>query len=156
MKFLLSLTNQPLFVLLSSILGGAVIAYVNDVAIQALYWFIPCIFVIVADLASGIRSARWRKENIRISGAIRRTVNKFICYFCWVVVCVGLNRNYNTELWSGFGVGLVIVIEGLSFITNLLEPHGIKLSIKGVLKIIGGKINVDGLEGVIEEKQETK
>jgi len=49
---------------------------------------------------------------------------------------------------------MVFLIEGVSFFTNLLEPHGLTISIKGILKVAGDKHNLKGLENVIEKKED--
>ena len=130
--------------------------YLRETAMQSLLWFVPCIAVIIADLAAGIKAAKYRGEKIRISSATRRTVNKCVCYASWIVCCVALNERYNTQMCAWVGMGIVFLIEGVSFFSNILEPHGQKISIKGILKIAGEKHNLNGLENVIEKREETK
>lgn len=148
--FLLTLSQRPLVVLLSSMLGAAALHYLREMATQAFGWFIPCLAIIVADLAAGVRAANWRGEKVRFSKAARRTLNKIFCYGSWIVCCVALNERYDTSLCAFVGMGIVFFIEGVSFFTNLLEPHGLKVSVKGLLKLIGRKHNLDNLEDVVE------
>lgn len=155
MKILIALLNNPLFVMLNAILGATALAYLEKTAWETFYWFVPCMFVILADLTSGIRSAKYRKEDIRISTAMRRTINKVFCYFAWIVCCVALNERYHTEMCAWVGMGLIFGIEGFSFVTNLLEPHGLKLSLKNILKVLGKKKNLEGLEEIVERKENT-
>lgn len=150
MKTLMALLNNPIMVLLSSLVGATATFYLQATAVEALYWFIPCAAIIIADLSAGIKAARFRGENVRISGALRRTMNKCFCYASWIICCVALNERYSTRLCAWVGIGLIFFIESISFITNLLEPHGIKLSITAILKIVGKKSHFEGLEEVIE------
>ena len=151
MKTLMAILNDPVMVFLSSLVGTAVAYYLQNTALQAFYWFIPCLAVIFADLVAGIKAAMFRGETVRFSGAMRRTLNKCMCYASWIICCVALNERYSTSLCAYIGIGIIFIIEGISFVSNLLEPHGIKLSIKGILKIIGSKSHIDGLEDVIEK-----
>lgn len=151
MKTLVALLNNPIFVLLNSLMGATAIAYLQNTATQTFLWFVPCIAVIVADLVAGIRAAKHRGEEVRISTALRRTGNKVLCYFSWIVCCVALNERYVTEKCAWIGMGIVFVIETFSFFSNLLEPHGIKLSIGGTLKFLGKKLNHEGIEEIIEK-----
>lgn len=152
-KFLLTIGNNPLVVALSTVLGTVAVSYLQATATEALYWLLPVIMIIVADLITGISAARFRREAIRFSTAARRTLNKFFSYSCWIITCVALNERYDTQVCAWVGMGIVFLIEGTSFLTNLLEPHGIKLSIKGLLKVLGGKLNLDNLEDVVDDEQ---
>ena len=156
MKTIAALLNNPLMVFLSSIFGATAMFYLRETAVQSLYWFIPCLAIIIADLAAGIRAAEFRGEDVRFSRATRRTVNKCVCYASWIICCVALNERYNTQMCAWVGMGIVFLIEGVSFFSNILEPHGLKISIKGILKIAGEKHNLNGLENVIEKREETK
>lgn len=156
MKALFAFLNNPLVVFTHSLIGGALIAYVQDVAIEALYWFIPCCFIIIADLISGINAAKHREEEVRISGAMRRTINKTVCYLAWIIVCVTLNERYETEWIGRIGMSLVFLIEGTSCISNWLEPHGYTISLKGILHTVGERHNLDQLENVVEKKPKKK
>lgn len=154
MKTLFTILNHPLTVMFSALFGSALLAYLQETAAQALMWFVPCMAVILADLASGVRAAKFKGENVRFSSAMRRTINKCICYCAWIIFCVTCNKQYNTQLCAWFGMGIVFLIEGLSFITNLLEPRGLKLSLAGVLRIIGSRLNLENLDEVVKPNDE--
>lgn len=152
MKLILTIGNNPLVVLLSSIFGVAAMSYINVALPEILGWLIPVIMIIFADLVTGVGAARARGEDIRFSKGARRTINKFLSYSCWIICCVALDQRYGTHWCTWVGMGLVFLIEGTSFFSNLLEPHGISLSIKGLLRIIGGKLKVDNLDDIIDRK----
>lgn len=152
-KIVAALFQDPLVVLLHALLGASFMIYFEDAVYQAVLWFIPCAFVILADLVSGIRAARYRKESVRMSSALRRTLNKCLCYVSWIIVCVGMNKQYGTHWVAWVGMGAVFLIEGISFFSNLLEPHGLKLSVTGILRVIGGKFHVDNLDDIIDKEK---
>ena len=151
MKTLLAILQHPLSVLLSSLIGATALAVLQDNVIDAIGWFIPCLAIIFADLMAGCHAAKFRKEEIRFSTACRRTVNKIVCYGSWIITCVALNYKYGTHLMAPTGMAIIFLIEGFSFFTNLLEPKGLQLSWRGVLRIVGKKHNLEGLEDVIEK-----
>lgn len=130
--------------------------YLRETAVQSLLWFIPCLAIIIADLSSGCRAAEFRGEVVRFSKASRRTINKCICYASWTVFSVALNERYDTQWCAWICMGVVFLIEGVSVVSNILEPHGLKVSIKGILKVAGEKHNINGLENVIEKSDESK
>lgn len=151
MKIILSIGTNPVVVLLSSLFGVAAMSYINTTLSEMLRWIIPVIMIILADLVTGVSAARSRGEVIRFSKGARRTINKFISYSCWLTCCVALNQCYGTHWVAWGGMGIVFLIEGTSFLSNLLEPHGIKLSLTGLLRVIGGKLHVDNLDEVIDK-----
>ncbi len=54
--------------------------------VWSMRWFIAlCVVLIVVDLVFGIEKAKVHNEQIRRSRAIRRTINKFIDYMCWLL-----------------------------------------------------------------------
>lgn len=156
MKYILSLSTKPLFVALSTVIGTMAIAFLQELSFQAFEWFIPCFFIIMADLATGIRAARFRGEKIRFSSAARRTISKIVIYICWVLFSVALNVLYGTKVCAYVGMGIVFFIEGVSSLSNYLEPSNKDVSIKSILKIIGQKLGIVGLEDVVIEKDAQK
>ena len=154
MKTLIAALNNPLVVLLHSVLGAAFLCYLEDAAYQAVLWYLPCLFVIAADIFAGIPAARYRGEKITFSTFGRRTVNKMVCYFCWVLMCVCLSQNYDSTRPLKLGMAVIFLLEGASTIGNWLEPKGYIFSMKGLLKLIGRRHNAEGLEDIVEKKDE--
>lgn len=154
MRTLFAILNHPIVVLISAVSSGAMLTYLGTVAAQALYWFLPCIAIIIADLVSGVSAAKYRGERITFSAALRRTVNKSLCYAAWVIFCVCCNQMYETNWCAMGGMGIVFFIEGVSFISNVLEPRGMQISLKALLSLVGNKLNTEGLENIIEPKSE--
>lgn len=151
MKTILAIGNNPLVVVLSSLFGVGAIGYLDATLADVIKWLIPVVMIILADLVTGVSAAKARGEVVRFSKGARRTINKLMSYSCWLICCVALNQCYGTHWIAWVGMGIVFLIEGISFLSNLLEPHGIRLSIRGLLRVIGGKLHVDHLDEVIEK-----
>jgi len=160
LRFLLIISRwaatNPVFIMLNIIIGSASMARLRDSVFEAFWWFVPCLFVILADLSSGIHSAKTRGERVRFSGAARRTVNKMTCYLCWIIFCVGISKNFHSEKICLAGMAIVFLIEGVSFINNLLEPKGIHLSLRNIIRVFGKRKGFDGLEEIIENNEDNE
>lgn len=104
----------------------------------------PLLFLAVVltlvDLRFGVQAARKRGENIRLSRAARRTVNKLVDYICWVT----LSGLFGDSFGVMFGIPILstimlIVIYGIevnSCYQNYFEYRGInkKFNIFSALK----------------------
>lgn len=94
-----------------------------------LIWIVVAFVLIVADLRFGIEASQARGEKIRTSRAIRRTINKFVDYLCWVSIAWVLGGSFGHL----FGIPLlpavvmlgVCAIELSSIISNYFESKGI-------------------------------
>ena len=68
-----------------NVIGGVIAATLSGCIefLEPLRWFFLLgLILIFADLRFGVEAARIRKEKVRTSRAIRRTVNKIIDYLC--------------------------------------------------------------------------
>lgn len=110
-------------------------AFALDTVRIMIPWIIAMVCVILTDLAAGVRKSRKLGVHISWSTAIRETLGKIVVYFAWVVTAavidVAANGGAVIAKWCCL---LVIIIEGGSILSNILKPHGIELSVKGVLK----------------------
>lgn len=110
-------------------------AFAIDTVRVMIPWLIAMLMVILTDLAAGVRKSRKLGVHISWSTAIRETLGKIVVYFAWVVTAavidVAANGGASIAKW---GCLLVVIIEGGSILSNILKPHGIELSVKGVLK----------------------
>lgn len=159
-KILLTISRlaatSPMFILVNILLGTAAMSRLQDSLYEAFWWFVPCLFVILADLSSGIQAAKKRGESIRFSSAARRTGNKIVCYLCWIIFCVGVAKNFNNHTICLAGMAFIFLVEGVSFINNILEPKGIHLSLHNILKVFIRRKGFDGMEDIIEKNDENK
>lgn len=147
-----------------SIPGGfAVIA--SSFIIQSLEhmipWLIVSFSVIICDLAFGVRKSLLMNEEVRFSGAIRRTMGKMVTYFAFVCMVVMINiasgAKWNIDIYSCL---FVCFIEFCSIISNILKPKGYDFNILKALGIFCKKVfNVDKedvSEIITKDKEEKK
>lgn len=147
-----------------SIPGGfAVIA--SSFIIQSLEhmipWLIVSFSVIICDLAFGVRKSLLMNEEVRFSGAIRRTMGKMVTYFAFVCMVVMINiasgDKWNIDIYSCL---FVCLIEFCSIISNILKPKGYDFNVLKALGIFCKKVfNVDKedvSEIITKDKEEKK
>ena len=93
-------------------------------------WLLAAVVLVVSDLRFGILAARERGEEIRLSRAIRRTVNKALDYLCWVTVAEVLSRTFGVTLgYPMVSVGVLMMVYGIelnSLANNWLTYKRIK------------------------------
>ena len=93
-------------------------------------WFVAAAVFVAVDLRFGILAARERGEEIRLSRAIRRTVNKALDYLCWVTVAEVLSRTFGVTLgYPMVSVGVLMMVYGIelnSLANNWLTYKRIK------------------------------
>lgn len=147
-----------------SIPGGfAVIA--SSFIVQSLEhmipWLIVSFSVIICDLAFGVRKSLLMNEEVRFSGAIRRTMGKMVTYFAFVCMVVMINiasgDKWNIDIYSCL---FVCFIEFCSIISNILKPKGYDFNILKALGVFCKKVfNVDKedvSEIITKDKEENK
>lgn len=108
-------------------------------------WLIVSFSVIICDLAFGVRKSLLMNEEVRFSGAIRRTMGKTVTYFAFVCMVVMINiasgDKWNIDIYSCL---LICFIEFCSIISNILKPKGYDFDILKALGLFGKKVfNVD-------------
>lgn len=151
-------------IITQSIPGGfAVIA--SSFIIQSLEhmipWLIVSFSVIICDLAFGVRKSLLMNEDVRFSGAIRRTMGKMVTYFAFVCMVVMINiasgDKWNIDIYSCL---FVCFIEFCSIISNILKPKGYDFNVLKALGIFCKKVfNVDKedvSEIITKDKEENK
>lgn len=151
-------------IITQSIPGGfAVIA--SSFIIQSLEhmipWLIVSFSVIICDLAFGVRKSLLMNEEVRFSGAIRRTMGKMVTYFAFVCMVVMINiasgGKWNIDIYSCL---FVCFIEFCSIISNILKPKGYDFNILKALGVFCKKVfNVDKedvSEIITKDKEENK
>ena len=147
-----------------SIPGGfAVIAssFIMQSLEHMIPWLIVSFSVIICDLAFGVRKSLLMNEEVRFSGAIRRTMGKMVTYFAFVCMVVMINiasgDKWNIDIYSCL---FVCFIEFCSIISNILKPKGYDFNILKALGIFCKKVfNVDKedvSEIITRDKEENK
>ena len=147
-----------------SIPGGfAVIAssFIMQSLEHMIPWLIVSFSVIICDLAFGVRKSLLMNEEVRFSGAIRRTMGKMVTYFAFVCMVVMINiasgDEWNIDIYSCL---FVCFIEFCSIISNILKPKGYDFNVLKALGIFCKKVfNVDKedvSEIITKDKEENK
>lgn len=133
-------------------------AVFSGIFVQALEplvnWLLVMTFIIIADLASGIRKHYLlRDEPIRFSKGVRDTMGKFVTYYscvlAFVMIDIASGGEYHIDRWACLSV---CTIEAFSILNNILKPHGLQLSPTGLMRVLGKKVDIDTNE--IIEKDE--
>lgn len=147
-----------------SIPGGfAVIAssFIMQSLEHMIPWLIVSFSVIICDLAFGVRKNLLMNEEVRFSGAIRRTMGKMVTYFAFVCMVVMINiasgDKWNIDIYSCL---FVCFIEFCSIVSNILKPKGYDFNVLKALGIFCKKVfNVDKedvSEIITKDKEENK
>lgn len=147
-----------------SIPGGfAVIAssFIMQSLEHMIPWLIVSFSVIICDLAFGVRKSLLMNEEVRFSGAIRRTMGKMVTYFAFVCMVVMINiasgDKWNIDIYSCL---FVCFIEFCSIVSNILKPKGYDFDVLKALGIFCKKVfNVDKedvSEIITKDKEENK
>lgn len=147
-----------------SIPGGfAVIAssFIMQSLEHMIPWLIVSFSVIICDLAFGVRKSLLMNEEVRFSGAIRRTMGKMVTYFAFVCMVVMINiasgDKWNIDIYSCL---FVCFIEFCSIISNILKPKGYDFNVLKALGVFCKKVfNVDKedvSEIITKDKEENK
>lgn len=151
-------------IITQSIPGGfAVIAssFIMQSLEHMIPWLIVSFSVIICDLAFGVRKSLLMNEEVRFSGAIRRTMGKMVTYFAFVCMVVMINiasgDKWNIDIYSCL---FVCFIEFCSIISNILKPKGYDFNILKALGVFCKKVfNVDKedvSEIITKDKEENK
>lgn len=143
---------KPQVLAVETTASGLILLYMKDVALLTFKFTIPTLFIIFADLIWGIQAAKFRKEKVTFSTATRRTFNKILAYTCWILFSSSIGITYQMDNLPMISMLLVFILEGCSCINNALEPHGKNLSISALLRVIGRKKDLEGLDEIIEDK----
>lgn len=147
-----------------SIPGGfAVIAssFIMQSLEHMIPWLIVSFSIIICDLAFGVRKSLLMNEEVRFSGAIRRTMGKMVTYFAFVCMVVMINiasgDKWNIDIYSCL---FVCFIEFCSIVSNILKPKGYDFNVLKALDIFCKKVfNVDKedvSEIITKDKEENK
>ncbi len=111
--------------------------------------------LLITDLRFGIRASRVRGEQIRVSRAIRRTINKAVDYICWVLLAGTLGATFGESIGVNIlPILVMIVIYGVetnSCFSNYFESRGAHVKID-IFKWFARKVDI--IE--IEESQKPK
>ncbi len=139
-----------------NVLAGAtatVISPLVDFYGKLMPFLILAILLIAIDSRFGIQASKKRGETIRASRAIRRAINKFVDYICWITLAGLLGQTFgmvfHIPLLSAIVLLVVYTIELSSIFNNYFFYKGIKFKFNG-LKFIS-KVSGTNVEEIIEK-----
>jgi hypothetical protein len=139
-----------------NVLAGAtatVISPLVDFYGKLLPFLLLAILLIAIDSRFGIKASKKRGETIRTSRAIRRAINKFVDYICWITLAGMLGQTFGVvfhiPLLSMIVLLVVYTIELSSIFNNYFFYKGLKFKFNG-LKFISKVTKVD-VEEIIEK-----
>ena len=138
---------------------GAIFGAIFVEALEPLVnWLLVMTFIIIADLASGIRKHYLlRDEEIRFSKGVRDTMGKFVTYYsfvlAFVMIDIASSHDFHIDKWACLSV---CAIESVSIANNILKPHGLQLSLSGIMKVLGKKVDIDADEIIQKDDEHDK
>lgn len=140
------MTEESAFITQGSVTAAAV-AFLQAAVLRMIPFAVPALVLIILDLIYGCKAASFRKERVRFSTALRRTLTKTFCYICWLILASTLALSFEKE-WLEWGVlGLVYLNELSSIVGNYFESKGLKVVwpnfLKAIIGIFGQKTNTD-------------
>lgn len=113
-------------------------------------WLLLGMVLVLVDLRFGLLAAKTRKEDIRPSRALRRTLNKTVDYLCWVTVAEVCSQTFEIILGAPLvSMAMLFIIYGIelnSCVNNYLEYKGIKKR--------WNFFRLVGKENLLQDKQE--
>ena len=148
---------SPLLVLTTSAIFTPVFtAFALETVQLMMPWLVVMLCVIITDLVAGVRKSLKFGVHVSWSTACRETFGKIVVYFAFAVTAAVVDvAAHGDTLIAKWCCLAVIAIEGGSIMSNILKPHGIELSIKGVLKYILFRFGVshEDAEEILDEQK---
>ena len=146
---------SPIVVLATSAIFTPIFTVFAMSTVQILLpWLIVMFCVIITDLVAGVRKSLKLGVHVSWSTAIRETLGKVVVYFAWCVTAAVIDvAAHGDTLIAKWACLTVIAIEGGSILSNILKPHGIELSLKGILKyiLIRSGIGSESADEILDE-----
>lgn len=129
------MTEGSSFVLQGSV-SAVSVAFFQQAVLRMIPYAIPSVFLIFLDLIYGIKRAKSKKEKVRLSTAVRRSVTKAFSYVCWLILASTMALAFQQGWLEWAILGLVYLNELASIIGNYLETKGITFSWVGFYRWI--------------------
>ena len=140
------MTEESAFITTGSV-SAAAVAFLQAAVLRMVPFAVPAIVLIILDLLYGCKAAYSRKERVRFSTALRRTLTKTFCYICWIILASTLALAFEKDWLEWLVLGLVYLNELSSIVGNYYESKGLKINwpnfLKSIIPIFGQKAGVD-------------
>lgn len=128
-----------------------------DFFIWAKWLLILALTLTLADLKFGIAAAKARKEDVKKSKAVRRTIDKITSYIIWVILAYAFGQAFalpfGVELLPMLMLVIIYGVELESIYVNYFASRGKNVKVN-ILKFFGKK--TDMIEVEDEKKNEDK
>lgn len=122
---------------------------------DSVVWLLIALIFTIVDLYFGLEAARYRKEEIKVSNAIRRTLDKIFGYVCWVVLSVSLAIGFHEE-WIKYMIFAIIYgAELSSCFSNYFAAKGKTIKFN-IFAVLSKKLGIEELEKVEIEDNKTE
>ena len=121
----------------------AAVLFLKTSLMDMIPYLIVAAVLIAVDLYFGIKAARKRKETIRFSKAVRRTVGQMFEYVCWVMLSASLSIAFDFKAVEWIVLGLVMGNEVMSVAGNYFFIHGYRIEGFNFLSLISKKAGID-------------
>lgn len=116
-------------------------SFIADSLVGVIPWLIAMFFVILCDLATGVRKSILMGEHVRFSRACRNTMGKAVTYFSFVVMVVMINIAAGGSIHiDTYACLFVCFIEGCSIISNILKPKGYDFNLIAAIGVLLKKV----------------
>lgn len=152
-----NILNQGLAI--TGSLGAQVLEEVTNFYAPLLPLFLIALTLIAVDARFGSKKSKLRGEEVRFSRLFRKSINKFIDYFCWVTVVGLFGFVYgdtfnlpNLELIAMLGI---YCLELNSIVNNYFEYKGIKKKFN-ILRWFGRKTDTSDMFEDYDDCNNTK
>lgn len=138
--------------------NGTIAMFLSDMfdLFMPLRWFALAALVLIAvDLKFGVQAAYKRKENVRFSRAVRRTLNKIVDYVAWILVAGTFGKAFGGVLGIEFLPAIVLLvifgIELNSCFANYFEIYDKKFRVD-IFKYFAKKVDIIDVEDEDDNK----
>lgn len=124
---------------------------------DSIIWLVVAAVAIICDLFFGCEAAKHRGERVRVSRAVRRTVNKMCEYLCWVMLGITISIGFAAD-WLKYAIfGIIYGNELSSCISNYFEAKGKKITFN-IFAMLGRRLGITELEDcrIEDKKDDTK
>lgn len=117
------------------------------------------VVLIIVDFRFGLRASKKRGDPIRLSRAIRRTINKAVDYICWIFLAGSLGAAFGESMGTKIlPILVMLVIYGVelnSCFSNYFEAKGSKVKVD-IFKYFAKKTDIIEVSQTDEVEQKNE
>ena len=139
-------------------MASVTLLYIEEMYDKFIPFLVLSVVLIAVDCRFGVQAAKVRGETIRTSRMVRRSINKFVDYICWIALAVIFGHAYGDILGIPILSAIILLviygIEITSCFNNYFDSKGIKKKINffRLIKADVGKALEDMADVTEEEK----